>query len=624
MRFLSNIILFSIVVLFYACRSGNVETIPVEDFFVKPERSNFRVSPDGKRIAYIGVEDHCRNIFILDTETPDSSKQLTYQKDMNVQYFFWATEDSIVYSNSQSHKDSLRLSVIDIHTERSTNLMEPADHELRWVSPSYAINGKLIAQMNNRDSTVFDLYRLPLNGSGPELIELNKQKMGMWVPSLDGQVRLAISSDSIDDKLWYRASEKDTFRNVLKTDFISTMTPLGPVKDSKSSFYTLSNIGKDKSELVIVDFETGKQKVLAGSKKADLNKDGYHFGNGEMIYTSVFEDRKKIDVLNPDFDVIYKKIKKKYADYNIDLIDFDKNFNLVVFKIYTDTNPGQILYYSSVKDEFKELVLINPSLQNKEFSPMESISFSSRDGRIISGFLTYPLVKKDKYPVVVLVHDGPNHRDNWGFDQEVQFLANRGYAVFQVNYRGSIGFGKEFVTAGFKQWGGEIQNDISDGVTWLIHQGIADKDRIAIMGSGFGGYSALYAACFNPTLYKCAISSSGYTNLFTYLKEIPPYYQHYLKLYYRIIGDPVKESDLFKAISPLFHADKIRIPILMFQGGRDRYNSITDINQFVQKVKNNGSVIQYTFFEEEGRRLRKEENVIIYYQQVEAFLSQNL
>ncbi len=627
MKVIVNLMFLCVVIISF-CNCGDrdkVKTIPIQDFFVKPERTSFKVSPDGRRIAYIGVEDHCRNIFILDTEIPDSSKQLTYEKHINVQYFFWATSDSIVYSNSHSNKDSLRLFIIDIHTEKSTYLIPPAQHELRWVSPTHAIDGKILAQLNVRDSTIFDLYRIPLNGKGPELVELNTQRMGTWVASMDGQVRLAISSDSIQDKIWYRDNEGEPFRNVLNTDFISTIIPLGPAKGSNSSFYGLSNIGKDKSGLVLMDFKTGDQQVLVDNEKADLNKEGYLFSKGEMIYTSVStEDRKEINVLNDKLKSIYQEIQRKYADYNIDLIDVDENFNLVVFKIYTDVDPGQVLYYSAKSGEIKELVAINPSLKNIELSPMQAVSYFSRDGKLINGFLTYPLIKKDKYPVVVLVHDGPNSRDNWGFNQEVQFLANRGYAVFQVNYRGSTGFGKEFVKEGYKQWGGEIQNDISDGVSWLIHQGIADKDRVAIMGTGFGGYSALYAACFNPTLYKCAISSSGYTNLFTYLKEIPPFYQQYLQMYYKIIGDPSKESDLFKAISPLFHAEKIKMPILMFQGGRDRYNSITDINQFVQKVKNNGGNIKYTFFEEEGRRIRKEENIILYYQQVEDFLSRNL
>lgn len=625
MRLLINFIFLCVFIFsLCSCTGGRIETIPIQDFFVKPERVNFKVSPDGKRIAYIGIDDHCRNIFILDIEEPDSSKQLTYEKNMNVQYFFWATPDSIVFSLHQAPQDSLRLFAIDIYTEKASVLIPPSKSELRWVSPIRTIDGKLLAQMNSRDSTVFDLYRIPLDGSGATLVDVNTQNMTTWMASLDGQVRLALSSDSVEDKVWFREDEKQPFRNVLHTDFGSTIFPLGPVKDSLSSFYTLSNIGQDKLGLVRINFLTGHQQVLVENKNTDLNKEGYHFAKGEMVYTSVTENKKQIHVLNDKLKAIYAEIQHKYSNYNVDIVDFDKDFNLVVFKIYTDVNPGQILYYSSKTGQIKELVTINPTLKDQEFSPMESLSFYSRDGKMINGFLTYPLKKQNKYPVVVLVHDGPNYRDTWGFNQEVQFLANRGYAVFQVNYRGSTGFGKEFLKAGDKQWGGEIQNDINDGVTWLIHQGIADKDRIAIMGTGFGGYSALYAACFNPSLYKCAISSSGYTNLFTYLKEIPPYYKQYLQMYYKIIGDPSREYELFKAISPLFHAEKVKMPILMFQGGRDQYNSITDINQFVQKVKNNGGNIQYTYFEEEKRRLKNEENIVLYYQQIEDFLKKNL
>lgn len=625
MRKILSLILFAIVLLvFNRCSSRHEEPIAIQDFFVKPERSNFKVSPDGKSIAYIGIDNHCRNIFILNIDNPDSSKQLTYEANMNVQYYFWATPDTIVYSLNQAPNDSLRLFAVDIHTEGTTYLLPPSQHELRWVQPLVSINGKILMQMNDRDSTVFDLYRLPLNGSGPELVDHNIHSMSTWVPSLDGQVRLAISTDSVEDKVWFREDESLPFKNVLQTDFVSLVIPLGPSKNNNSSYYALSNLGKDKLGLVLFDFKTGSKQVLVENNRADLNREGYSFPRGEMIYTSVTENRKVTTFNNDRLKQIYNKIASQYSDFNVDIVDYDENFNLVVFRVYTDVNPGQYLYYSSKSDQIKELLTVNPTLQKHRFSPMKPISYLSRDGKVITGFLTLPLTEMSKYPVVVLVHDGPNHRDTWGFNQEVQFLANRGYAVFQVNYRGSTGFGKEFIKAGYKQWGGEIQNDINDGVTWLIHQGIADKNRIAIMGTGFGGYSALYAACFNPLLYKCAISSSGYTNLFTYLKEIPPYYKQYLQLYYKIIGDPTKEYELFKAISPLFHAERVKIPIMIVQGGRDQYNSITDVNQFVQKVKNNGGSVRFTYFEEEGRKIRNEENIILYYQQIEEFLKTNL
>ncbi len=302
----------------------------------------------------------------------------------------------------------------------------------------------------------------------------------------------------------------------------------------------------------------------------------------------------------------------------------DKQQEGFVVRVFSDIHAGETYYYNRRTKVLDLLNEENPKLKNIPFNPMEEVEFLSRDNKNIHAYITYPKGRKKNIPVVVLVHDGPNRRAEWGFDPEVQFLANRGYAVFQVNYRGSIGYGKDFWSAGFKEWGGKIQSDITDGVAWLIHQGIADKNRIAIMGTGFGGYSALYAAAFNPSLYKCAISSSGYSNLFTYFREIPPHLKHYVQLFYRIIGNPESESELFQSISPIFHADKVRIPVLFFQGGLDKYSSVTDANQFVGKLKGNGIPVRYFFKKDEGKRFKNEENIVEYYMEIENFLGEYL
>lgn len=613
------------VVLLVGCNQElPTSRIAVQDFFGKPDRSSFKVSPDGSHIAYIGIEDHCRNIFILNINNPDSSKQLTQEKDMNVQYFFWATQDSIVYVNSHSSQDSLRLFTIDIHSEKSNHLIAPTKRNLRWVTPTYAYNGELLAQMNQRDSTIFDLYRIPLNGSGARLVETNTGNITNWMRSPDGKVRVALSNDSVESILWYRAEEYMPYSNIVQTDYGTSIYPFGAIGDSKNRVFALSNRGRDKQAIVKLDLQTGDEEVITHDPNADLNFEGYHAVKKDLIFSTSYSSKKITKIHDDKLAALYKKICDEFVGKNVDIIDVDSSFQTLVFKTYTDVNPGTIYYYSAKQDKIVELTAMNPLLEGHNLAPMEEISFYSRDGKLIKGYLTYPEIKQDKYPVVVLVHDGPNRRDVWGFNTEVQFLASRGFAVFQVNYRGSVGFGKEFYTAGFKQWGGEIQNDINDGVAWLIHEGIADRDRIAIMGSGFGGYSALYAACFNPTLYKCAISASGYTNLFTYFKEIPPNYQPYIQLYYQIVGNPIKEYELFKAISPLFHAEKVRMPILLFHGGKDQHNSLTDVRQFVQKVRNNNVPISYIYKEEEGKRFRKDENVIEYYNQIERFLKEQL
>ena len=617
------VVLVSLSTLIIGC-GGEVHNklIPVEDFFDKPDHISFKISPDGKWIAYLGLEDHCRNVFILNLDHPDSSKQLTYQNSLNVQYYFWATNDTIVFSNTQSYQDSVRLFTVDIHSEKITPLFETSKHAIEWLTPNRAVNGYLLAQMNRRDSTAIDLYKIPLSGGKPLLVDKNEQNFNDWFVSPDGKVRMAISSDSVVDKLWYREEEDRPYQEVLKTDFSSLVYPLGPVKDSKNSIYALSNRGRDKMALVNLNLASGKETILINNEEVDMNAEGYSFARQEILFSTAYNKKKSTTIHNKELKTIYESISSKFEGNSVDIIDVDSSFHTILFKTYSDTNPGGMYYYH--KGMIKELTPVNPSLRDKKLAKMEEVIFDSRDGKSIKGYLTYPLKKQDKYPVVVLVHDGPNRRDVWGFNSEVQFLANRGYAVFQVNYRGSVGLGKEFYVAGFKQWGGEIQNDINDGVAWLIHKGIADKNRIAIMGTGFGGYSALYAACFNPTLYKCVISSSGYINLFTYFKEFPPYYNSYKQLYYKIIGDPQKEYELFKAISPLFHADKIRMPILMFQGGKDRYNTMTDVNQFVQKLRSNNVQLKYIYKEEEGRRFRKEENIIEFYQNIEMFLNEQL
>jgi len=256
---------------------------------------------------------------------------------------------------------------------------------------------------------------------------------------------------------------------------------------------------------------------------------------------------------------------------------------------------------------------------------MTPITYQSRDGRQINGYLTLPpAMKGTRVPVIVYPHGGPSARSKWGFNPVVQFFANRGFAVFQVNYRGSSGYGKAFWSAGFKEWGGKVQDDITDGVHWLIDEGIADPKRIGIYGAGFGGYSALHGACFKSDIYACAASYSGFTNLFTYLKEIPPHLTPYLQMYYEIIGNPETEPGLIKAMSPVFHSENIDIPVFIAQGGRDSRSAVNETNQFVQKLRKRNIPITYMLREEEGRYFRNEENRIQLYRELGDFFEKYL
>ncbi|MFD1768214.1 S9 family peptidase [Sphingobacterium suaedae] len=598
----------------------------MEDFFVKPEKSNFKISPDGRKIAYLGVDDHCKNIFVLDVEDKKKSKQLTYQSAMNVQYFFWASDSLIIYSNSHSPGDSLRLFSINISTERSTPLFPSKKARLRWLAPQTLHGNYLLASLNDRDSTVFDLYKVFVDGSTPQLVTQNPGNVSNWFASPDGKVRLAVTSDSVQESILYRPDGKGPFKQVTVTDYQTQIQPLGFVKGSASHIYALSNHGRDKLALVEYNAAEGREeRVLYSNEEVDLESAGYSDNLQTMVFSQYTVDKPEKHFFDVQFRRNFEKLSAQFKGQSIDILDTDTSLNRWIVKIYTDVHAGGIYFYDASKNIVNLLTDINPKLSKATLSPKEPISFQSRDGLTLHGYLTYPRTRsREGLPVVVLVHDGPYRRESIDFDEEVQFLADRGYLVFQLNYRGSAGYGKKFWASGFKEWGGKIQSDIIDGVTWLIHQGIVDKNRVAIMGSGFGGYSALHAATYNSSFYRCAVSMSGYTNLFTYFKEIPPHQQQYVRLFYNIIGNPSKEYEMFKAISPVFHADKVKIPVLFAQGGNDRFSSLTDANQFVQKLKNNNVPIKYIYREDEGRRFKSEENIINYYQEVEAFLKDYL
>lgn len=619
-----TVLFFCVVML--GCRQHHADPIPINHFFSTPEKSSFKISPDGRYIAYIGIDNHCKNIYLIDLEHQDSSKQLTYQNDINVKSFVWNSSSKISFLTEQSSQDSLRLYAVDIKTDKIWPLIKPVRARFRWVHATVSADGSFIAGINDRDSSLFDLYRIYLDGRPRELVLQNPGNMSSWIVSTDGQVRLAIANDSVQQSVLYRTSEKESFKEIVRCDVESSFTPLGYQDSAQSVIYALSNINRDK--LALVSYDLSHQRELGelfSHKEVDMSPGGYFSEQNRLLFVNYTTSRQGRHFFDVATKKKYDQLAEQIEGFEFQVLNTDVSGDRIIIKTYTDVNPGGIYFYDFRTKKLTKLADNNPDLKDKELSPNEFVTYKARDGQQITGYLTYPVHSNRKnLPMVVLPHDGPNGREVWGFDNEAQFLANRGYLVFQMNYRGSTGFGKKFWTAGFKEWGGKIQDDITDGVKWLIKEGIADGNRIAIVGKGFGGYSALHAACFNSDLYKCAASYSGYTNLFTYFRDIPPYFKSYVQKMYQIVGNPIREAELFKNISPVFHSDKVRIPVLLAQGGKDRFSSVTDANQFVQKLKNNHIPVQYFLKEDEDRTFKKDENVFGYYNELERFLAKYL
>ncbi|MFB2119640.1 prolyl oligopeptidase family serine peptidase [Parapedobacter sp. 2B3] len=597
----------------------------MEDFFSAPEKTNFRISPNGEYIAYLGLYNDEKNIYVMDTGEEGEAQRVTTETERGIQSYFWANDEELVFTKDK-RQDSLQIFAVHRATSAVRHLMPPSAVKLHWISPTKVINNSFLISLNERDSSVFDVYRLRTDACQRELVARNPGNIIRWYADLDGELRLALASDSVKETMLYRDSEKDPFRPVMSNSFRNSIMPLGFSTGKRSHVFALSNLNRDKLALVEIDMNTGAEVgVIYSHPDVDIDHGGYSIDRGEMAYAAYATWKQQRHFLDRRTEQVYRTIGQKLTGYEIDILDRDTARNRFIVRTFTDKDPGATYYYDMAGDTLVKLADNSPALRDCMLAEMRPITYQSRDGRQIQGYLTMPPdANGRKVPVIVYPHGGPGARSKWGFNPVVQFFANRGFAVFQVNYRGSTGYGKAFWSAGFKEWGGKIQDDITDGVRWLIDEGIGDPSRIGIYGAGFGGYAALHGACFNSDLYACAASYSGFTNLFTYLKEIPPHLTPYLQMYYEIIGNPETEPGLIKAMSPVFHSENIDIPVFIAQGGKDSWSAVNETNQFVQKLRKRNIPITYMLREEEGRFFRNEDNRVQFYRELGAFFEKYL
>jgi len=489
--------------------------------------------------------------------------------------------------------------VLDMSTLKLHDMMAEKKVQIFVLNRNRLQPDVITVQMNKRDSTNFDIYRLNIKTGELKTYLVNPGNVTDWYPDAEGQILLAKVSDGVDETILYRPNENAPFKAIIKNNFKERVTPIA-FTSLKNSFYALSNVNRDKTALVTINAETGKEEqVVFASDKADILSFRYSTNKHRLDFVSWEEAKPQKHFLNGVTEHIYNNLLK-HSELNgneVNIMTADSAEDKFIVGTYTDRDPGSVYLYQTKGDKLT-LLVDNSNIQPEQLCAMKPISYKAGDGTIINGYLTLPQGDTTNLPVVVMPHDGlvvPFTRDSWRYNSDVQFLANRGYAVFQPNYRGSIGYGKAFYSAGFKQAGGKIQEDITDGVNWLIANKIADPKRIAIFGRGFGGFSALYGLSFHQNLYNCAIVQNPLINFFTYVKDVPPYLKPSLQMTYERVGDPEKDADQFQAISPVFHADKINAPLLIFQAPRDQRDNANsnELTQFVRTLRNRRITVDY-------------------------------
>ena len=599
--------------------------IPLEDFFKNPEKSYFKISPNGKYISYTAPWKNRMNIYIQEIGK-DSAKQITFEDQRSIGGYIWANDTRILYAKDENGNEDFKLYAVNIDGSELNCLTCYPNVRATLIDDLVENPEEIIVGLNIQDSTVFDPYRLNILTGDLTLLAQNPGNIINWETDHNGKLRLATAIEGgVNQILLYRDNEAEDFKPVLKTTWKNEFIPQFFTFDNKM-VYALSNIGRDKLEVVAFDPKSKTEtEVLFKHPDVDVSKISYS-KKRKVLTTAYYTTDKKQEYFFDDLTKEnYHLLKSKLKGYEVSIVSTDLSEQRCIVKAYSDKTKGKYYLYDKKFEKLSHIATVGDWLKEEHLAEMKPISYKSRDGLTIHGYLTLPLgIPAKNLPVVINPHGGPWIRDYWGFDPEVQFLANRGYAVLQMNYRGSSGYGKRFWLKSVKQWGKDMQNDITDGAVWLTEKGIADPGRIAIYGSSWGGYAALAGATYTPDLYACAIDYVGPSNLFTFLESLPPYWEPMREMWYTLIGHPEKDSLLLQEISPALNVEKISIPILIAQGANDPRINRLESDQMVDALRTQGVEVKYIVKEDEGHGFKNEENRFALYLKIETFLKDHM
>jgi dipeptidyl aminopeptidase/acylaminoacyl peptidase len=598
--------------------------IPLRDFFKNPQTTGYELSPSGNLIGFLKPVDSRLNIFVQ-AKSGGDAKQITQVKDRDIRSFFWKGDKYLLFLKDNGGDENFHLYVTQSDGTGQRDLTPFDGVRAEVIDDLEDHPTDLLVALNQRNKEVFDAYRLNVETGDLKLVAENPGNIASWSTDHDGNIRVATTTDGVNTSLLYRKTESDPWKTVITTNFKESFTPQFFTFDNKA-LYGVSNIGRDKAAVVEFDPETGKETQVL-FEQPDVDVFGLNYSRKRRVITSASfttwkEERKFFD---PVAEAIYNALAGKLPGYDIYIVSANKEEDTFIVRTITDRSLGAFYLYDSKSGELTKIADRNPWLKEEELAEMKPVEYSARDGLTIHGYLTLPKGKPAKnLPIIVNPHGGPWARDEWGFNPEVQFLANRGFGVLQMNFRGSTGYGRKFWEAGFRQWGQSMQDDITDGVKWLVDQGIADPKRVAIYGGSYGGYAVLAGLTKTPDLYAAGVDYVGVSNLFTFMKTVPPYWKPFLDMMYEMVGNPERDQALFEENSPALNAEKIKTPLFVAQGAKDPRVNINESNQIVDALKKRGIDVEYMIKQDEGHGFHNEENRFSFYDAMERFLVKHL
>jgi dipeptidyl aminopeptidase/acylaminoacyl peptidase len=611
-----------------------VELIPRSVLFGNPERTSPHLSPDGTQLGWIAPLDGVLNVWVAPVAVDaggvdwDAARALTQDTDRGIRSFAWAHDNRhVLYIQDVGGDENWRLYDVDLASpaldRRDLTPFEGIHAML--IGASKRKPGEVLVGMNKDNPQLHDVYRLDL-ASGELVKETDNPGYADWLADEDLRVRGAIAplpDGSFD--LLVRDSETADWRTLLTIPAEdSTSTDVVTFSEDGQSLLMISAAGSNTGRLARVDLATGVQTVITEDRDADVSGALVHPDTLEPQIVTIRKERTEYVVLDPLVADDFKAIRGLHPGDPLFAGRDDADTTWLV-GFTNDSGPVPYFLYDRATKTASFLFEHQPALSRYELAPMEPFTFTARDGLVVHGYVTFPPgLGRQNLPAVLNVHGGPQVRDTWGFHSEAQWLANRGYLCVQVNYRGSTGYGKAFVAAGDREWGGKMHDDLVDAVGYIVGQGWADRSRVAIYGGSYGGYAALVGAAFTPDVFCCAVDIVGPSNLKTLLETIPPYWAPAAAAFYRRIGHPVDDEAFLWSRSPLSRARDIRIPLLIAQGANDPRVKQAESEQIVAALSEAGIEHEYMLFPDEGHGFAKPANRIKFYTAAEHFLARYL
>ena len=606
----------------------SVPLIPREVLFGNPSRVSPRLSPGGESLAFLAPKDGVLNVWVGPAGSPidgDGFEPVTDDRKRGIRLFFWAEDNRhIVYLQDEGGDENWRVHAVDPATKEDRDLTPFEDVQAQILDKNRHFPDGLLVALNRENPELHDAYRLTLSTGDLDLLAKNPGNVVGWVADRDFEVRAAVTATPEGgSELLLR--EGDDWNKLIgwdKEDALSS-GPVGFAEDA-GKMYLLDSRGANAARLVLIDLSSRKTEVLVEDPRYDVSGVVVHPETHAVQAAAVQRARTEWIVLDEavreDFEALENLGR---GDFSVTSRDrADENWLVAV---NSDDGGASYHAYDREAKRGEHLFDARPELADYALAKMKPVSFTSRDGLEVEGYLTLPPgVAPENLPMVLNVHGGPWARDGWGYDPEAQWFANRGYACLQVNFRGSTGYGKEFLNAGNREWGGRMHDDLVDAVGWAVERGVADPERVAIYGGSYGGYAALVGATFTPELVRCAVDIVGPSNLITLIESVPPYWKPLIATFTERVGDPETEPDFLKSRSPLYFVDRIRIPLLIAQGANDPRVKQAESEQIVSAMKERGVDHEYLLFEDEGHGFARPENRLKFYAAAEDFLAKHL